>query len=217
MIKLFEQYNNEKKIQSFCSKYFISNYEINPDGSIDVNGDVDIDGQGFSKIPIKFNKVTGDFDCANNKLTTLENCPVEVNGGFSVDFNELTSLDGGPKYVGKTYSCRWNKLTSLKSIPDTINMSLNCSNNKITTLIDFPKSIRESLYMNYNPISIIDNSIIVGKSIHIENTNFTNNIIYLDKEKLRILFENAIDYNIYHPSGEIYYNRLERMFKDFNI
>jgi Leucine-rich repeat (LRR) protein len=96
-------------------------------------------------------------------------------------------------------------------------MSLNCSNNKITTLKDFPKSIRESLYMKNNPISIIDNSIIVGKSIHIENTNFTNNIIYLDKDKLRILFENTIDYNIYHPSGEIYYNRLERMFKDFNI
>ena len=39
----------------------------------------------------------GDFNCYNNKLTTLEGAPSSVGGDFSCSFNNnLTSLEGAP-------------------------------------------------------------------------------------------------------------------------
>ncbi len=37
MIKLFEQFKNEQEIHEICRKYYIENYIINSDGSIDIN------------------------------------------------------------------------------------------------------------------------------------------------------------------------------------
>jgi hypothetical protein len=51
MIKLFEQFNNEQEIINICKKYNIQNYTINPDGSIDVNGDVWLSNKKLTKIP----------------------------------------------------------------------------------------------------------------------------------------------------------------------
>ena len=45
MIKLFEQFSNEQKIHDICKKYNIKNYSINTDGSIDVDGNVDLSNQ----------------------------------------------------------------------------------------------------------------------------------------------------------------------------
>ncbi len=61
MIKLFEQFNNEQETHDICEKYDIENYTINPDGSIDVDGDVDLNNKGIFKIPIKFNRINGFF------------------------------------------------------------------------------------------------------------------------------------------------------------
>ena len=71
MIKLFEQFNNEQEIIEICKKYNIENYTINPDGSIDVNGNVSLSEYEIKKIPIKFNKVNGYFSCLECGLTTL--------------------------------------------------------------------------------------------------------------------------------------------------
>jgi hypothetical protein len=69
--------------KQFCEKY-LENYTINPDNTIDVNGDVHLyDRQGnIEKLPVKFGKVSGDFDCGINNLTTLECCPNYVSGYF---------------------------------------------------------------------------------------------------------------------------------------
>ena len=68
----------EQEIHTICEKYNITNYSINPDGSIDVEGDVNLSYRNLTKIPIKFNKVSGYFYCAFNKLTSLENFPKEI-------------------------------------------------------------------------------------------------------------------------------------------
>ena len=115
MIKLFEEYND---IDSICIKYFIDNYTINPDGSIDVNGDVDLSGRKLDSIPLKFGIVNGHFDCSYNQLTTLEGCPNVVNGNFSCNNNKLTSLEGCPKEVGMDFNCYFNQLKSLKGPRD---------------------------------------------------------------------------------------------------
>ena len=64
---------------------------INPDGSIDYSGDVDLSEKNLKEIPFKFNKVSGDFDCENNSLTSLKGSPQEVGGSFGCSSNQLTS------------------------------------------------------------------------------------------------------------------------------
>ena len=58
-------------IEEICEKYNIKNYTINPDGYIDVDGYVILSSKGIDKLPLNFNKVTGDFTLSSNGLTTL--------------------------------------------------------------------------------------------------------------------------------------------------
>jgi hypothetical protein len=90
----------------FCERY-LKNYTINPDGTIDVNRDVNLHGQlgDMKKLPVKFGKVSGYFECRMNNLTSLENCPNYVGGSFDCEYNKLTTLEGCPIYVGGNIWC----------------------------------------------------------------------------------------------------------------
>ena len=99
-------------ISLICKKYGINNYTINPDGSIDVNGDVDLSHKGLTELPLRFNRVSGYFDCGDNKLTTLKGSPKWVGRGFYCNRNQLTSLEFSPYYVGGYFSCSSNQLTN---------------------------------------------------------------------------------------------------------
>jgi hypothetical protein len=59
----------------------------------------------MEKLPVKFGKVSGNFWCSMNKLTTLEGCPDYVGGDFACDGNKLTTLEYCPKYVGYDILC----------------------------------------------------------------------------------------------------------------
>jgi hypothetical protein len=98
-------------ISLICEKYNITNYTINDDGSIDVNGNVNLSDKGLTELPLVFNRVTGYFTCSSNKLTTLKGCPRWVGGWFSCYDNHLTSLEFSPEYVGGVFSCEYNNLT----------------------------------------------------------------------------------------------------------
>ena len=87
---------SEQEIHDICEKYDITNYTINPDGSIDVHNSVDLNGKVLTKIPIKFNNVYGNFDCSYNNLTSLENSPKWIKVSFFCIENSLTSLEGCP-------------------------------------------------------------------------------------------------------------------------
>jgi len=119
----------------FKSKYGINgNYTINEDGSIDVDGDVYIGEMRLKEIPIKYNKVTGVFDCSDNQLTTLKNCPVFVGQTFFCMRNKLTSLEYSPIKVGGGFYCSFNHLTSLEGCPNRISLFFHCDDNKLTNL-----------------------------------------------------------------------------------
>jgi hypothetical protein len=96
------------KIEEICEYYGIQNYTINDDGTIDVDGNVDLNDRSLTKLPLKFNKVTGYFSCSVNKLTSLEGCPIWVGGRFHCWDNRLTSLEGCPSYVGGYFYCLQN-------------------------------------------------------------------------------------------------------------
>lgn len=106
----------EKNIHKICKSYEIENYTINPDGSIDVDGDVLPFNRNLFTIPIKFNKVSGNFDCSWNNLISLENSPIEVGGNFICDFNRLKSLVGSPIKIGGFFYCVDNPLESLDGL-----------------------------------------------------------------------------------------------------
>ena len=139
-LRLFESVN-KSEIDEFCERYHITNYTINPDGSIDVKQSVDLSNLLKRTIlPIKFNKVYGYFECNNNRLTTLEcmvfayegNLPIEVGGYFDCSFNELTSFKGSPKIINGDFGCRNNKIASFEYFPRYVRKKLICYDNPIS-------------------------------------------------------------------------------------
>jgi len=95
-------------------------YTINEDGEIDVDGSVFITRSGITEIPVKFGKVTGDFWCERNNLTTLKNAPNWVGRDFDASENMLTDLEGSPEFVGRGFYCSYNPLESLKGAPKKV-------------------------------------------------------------------------------------------------
>lgn len=144
----------EIEIRRECEKFDITNYIINVDGSIDVDGFVNISNTDLKSLPIKFNKVSEYFYCNNNKLTTLEGCPKEVGGSFCCNDNDLTSLKYSPTYVGDNFSCALNKITSLEYCPTEMN-DFNCASNKLTSLEYCPQDVWGYFNCNSNEINTI--------------------------------------------------------------
>ena len=137
-LKLFEAFED---IDSICKKYGIKNYTINPDGLVDVDDDVELYNKGLTKLPLKFGKVTGNFDCSYNQLITLEGSPISVDGGFYCYNNKLTTLEGGPREVGGDFKCGYNQLTTLEGSPISVDGDFYCYNNKLTTLEGSPREV----------------------------------------------------------------------------
>src|SRR3990167_2174291 len=110
--------------------YGIKNYTINSNGTIDVNGDVDLRSRNLSKLPFTFGKVTGYFLCNYNNLTSLIGAPESVGKSFYCRNNKLTSLAGAPKSVGRNFGCDDNYLTTLFRAPESVGGDFWCDNNK---------------------------------------------------------------------------------------
>ena len=163
-------------IEEICEKYKINNYEINEDDTIDVYGNVDLWDKKLNKIPLNFNKVTVNFSCSHNNLTSLEGCPKWVGGDFSCHYNKLldidcgiqmvdgnfycqnnkiTTLKGSPKSVGSFY-CYKNQITNLKGCTKYIGGEFDCSDNELTSLEGCPKSIGQRFYADSNCLSDLD-------------------------------------------------------------
>jgi len=149
--KLFESVN-EKEIHDICKEYGIENYTINRDGSIDVSHNVFFYFKKITKLPLKFNRVLGDFDCFNSQLTSLEGCPVIVGGNFNCSLNQLTSLEGGPHSVGGYFKCSSNKLNDLKGFPKHLGGYFDCRNNNLISLEGLEFKSFGKIYLENNPI-----------------------------------------------------------------
>ena len=146
-------------IDEICRKYNITNYTINPDGSIDVNGDVKLVNKKLTELPLTFNKVHGNFECDINSLTTLKGSPKWTSGNFESSNNNLTDLIGSPEIVEGNFQSVGNRLTDLTGSPKQVDGWFNVGSNK--NLID-PKGVSEKIgrefYCFNTPLqSIFDN------------------------------------------------------------
>ena len=180
MIKKYGEFINEsleEDIASICKEYYIENWTLNSDGSIDVDGNVNLSYKRLTKLPLKFGKVSGHFNCSKNKLTTLEGCPISVGGDFYCHYNQLTTLEGGPNSVGGYFFCSSNKLTTFKGCPESISGYLNYQHNNIVNFYGFPdRLIGIDLYLDDNPLGEIYHGIFKGDSRCIDLLNMTRSI-----------------------------------------
>jgi hypothetical protein len=125
------------KIDKICEEYKIKNYTINPDGSIDVDGYVDLYRCRLDQLPLVFNKVTGWFDCSHNRLTSLKGSPKWVGSDFYCSGNYLTSLEFSPDYVGGFFHCGYSeKLTNPKGCTEKIGQKFTCNNTPLSSIFN---------------------------------------------------------------------------------
>jgi hypothetical protein len=143
-IKIYESFRTEQEIKDLCSEYEIRNYQIRDDGSIDVNGFVNLYKKlDNPKLPLNFSEVNGVFNCGGNKLTTLEGCPEKISNNFYCYANNLTSLEHSPKMIKGNFYCWENYyLTTLEGLENTyIDGELSVKNCNLYTLKGFPKKV----------------------------------------------------------------------------
>lgn len=131
-------------IRKWLKSKNIENYTISEDLYITVHGNVDLDGKVVEReLPVKFEVVDGYFNIANNNLETLEGCPKKVARDFNCSNNKITSLFGGPQIVGD-FDCSNNELkNNLSYGPKEVYGYYNCSNNRLSTIDGAPRSIVE--------------------------------------------------------------------------
>ena len=114
-----------------CSK---GSWNLNPKtGLVDVKGDFDCGRQGLDSFKgVRFGRISGKFDCSENRLTSLEGAPQSVGIHFDCSYNSLISLEGGPQSVGGDFYCSNNSLTSLEGAPQSVGGDFYCHTNTIS-------------------------------------------------------------------------------------
>ncbi len=172
-LRKYKIFESNIEIDEICRKYYIVNYTINNDNSVDVNGGVNISDEKLKSIPLNFNIVNGYFDCSWNHLTSLKGCPVRVSNGFYCYYNQLTSLQYSPQYVESgNFSCSMNKIESLQYCTELIRRDFYCSNNKLTSL-EYHPTVYGEFYCRNNQINTFENFYYYKEDVY-----FRNNPIY---------------------------------------
>ena len=127
-----------------------------------IKGDINLYNRKLTKITDIFDfskyKVTGDFHCSHNQLTSLVGAPKEIGGGFSCSNNQLTTLEGVPKKIGGTFHCSVNQLTTLEGSPEEIGNSFLCTGNKLTSLVGAPRVVGETFNVSRNQLTSLKGS-----------------------------------------------------------
>ena len=141
--------------EKFLNMYTEGTWTYNPATElVDVKGNFDCSKQKRKSLSgVRFGKVSGDFYCENNNLTSLEGAPQEVGGNLWCYGNNLTSLAGAPQKVGSEFDCSGNNLTSLVGAPQEVGGAFWCKNNKLTSLEGAPQEVGGGFDCQYNKLT----------------------------------------------------------------
>ena len=118
-----------------------------------ISGDFDCSDFGLISLEGAPQTVVGNFYCFKNNLTSLEGAPKEVGGDFYCYGNQLTSLKGGSQVVGSSFDCSWNKLTSLEGAPQNVGKGFYCDNNDLTSLEGAPQTVGGGFSCSINKLT----------------------------------------------------------------
>jgi hypothetical protein len=147
---------SKKDIESICKKYNIQNYTINEDGSVDVDGNVNLVRRKLTELPLKFGKVSGFFYCNDNQLESLSGAPLEVGGDFYCPNNKLKSLSGAPREVSGDFDCHMNILTNLEGSPREVSGDFVCYDNKLISLSGAPNKVGGHFICDDNNLTTLE-------------------------------------------------------------
>jgi hypothetical protein len=100
--------------------------------------------------------ITGNFNCGDSKITSLEGAPKEVGGNFNCYDTNITSLEGAPKVVGGNFYCSSTNITSLEGAPKVVGGNFYCSGTKITSLECAPEKVGGHFYCNKTKITSLE-------------------------------------------------------------
>ena len=149
-LKLFESFD-KYKIDKICREYNIKNYTINPDGSIDIDESITLRGKKLTKLPLKFNKINGSFNCNHNKLASLEGSPVEIDRYFDCSYNRLTSFEFSPNIIRGQFGCEHNNIKTFEYFPSFVGCCFFCWGNPIYYVwILFDDTTKIELFNNFD-------------------------------------------------------------------
>jgi hypothetical protein len=212
-LKFFKQKSYEEEVAEICKKYYIRNWSINSEGLVDVDGHVDLQSEGLTKLPLRFGNVSGYFNCRENHLTSLEGGPKTVSGDFSCYENNLTSLKGCPKFVGEDFYCSQNELTSLEGCTQEVSGHFYCNENKLTSLEGGPKSVGGRFFCGKNQLTSLRFAPeeVAGEVRAIPNPISDIPKKYLTNEYLEFIVKEQPDWRLYRKDGSIYSERLKQM------
>jgi hypothetical protein len=132
-------------------------------GLVDVKGDFRCTDQDLTDFKgVRFGKVTRNFYCHNNRITSLEGAPQKVGGSFYCYNSSLTSLEGAPQEVGGGFFCSLNRLTSLEGAPNKVRYSFDCSDNQITSLKGAPTEVGYNFFCSNNMLTSLEGAPLSG-------------------------------------------------------
>lgn len=96
------------KPEKLCRIWGIENWELNSDGTIDINGDLNLSGRRLNEFPIKIRIIRGSLNVSHNYFKNLKGFPTCITGNLNVSFNKLKTLEGKPKYIDGYISLEGN-------------------------------------------------------------------------------------------------------------
>jgi len=149
----------KEEVIEVCEKYDIRKYTINDDLSIDVNGGVFLRNKKLEYLPLRFNYVSGSFNCSyNRKLRSLKGSPQTVSGDFYCNSSGLKTLEGCPQTVGGDFNCYSNELKSLEGSPQTVGDGINIEENTVNLLVyTFIENADSFMIEDFNDYEIVRN------------------------------------------------------------
>jgi len=186
-----------EEVIEVCEKYDIRKYTINDDLSIDVNGGVFLRNKKLEYLPLRFNYVSGSFNCSyNRKLRSLKGSPKTVGGHFYCHSNKLKTLEGCPQTVDGFFDCSHNELKTLEGSPQTVGGNFYCGDNELRDLEHFPE-------VSGN-IRIVENTVNLLVYTFIQNANI-------------FMIEDFVDYEIVRNRDTVMLDRLQTFIKDNDL
>jgi len=182
------------RIDTICEQYNIKNYLINADGSLDVNGSVNISLNGLLAIPLRFNNVTGSFYCNYNSLTSLLGCPKYVGGTFDCANNALVSINFAPNKIHRDFLCEQNPLSDLVGGPSYVNGDYSAYNTHIQTLVGCAETINGNLQVSQNHLLSTTMSghtdiELKGRLLTNRNSKIPNEILSCDPDTISLILK----------------------------
>ena len=157
--QLFEnQQELSQEQRDWLDKCTNRSWKVNPEtGLVDVRGDFRCDRQGLDSFKgVRFGRISGKFDCSENRLTSLEGAPQRVGNYFDCSNNSLTSLEGAPQSVGMHFDCSYNSLISLEGAPQRVGGDFYCFVNRLTSLEGAPQSVGGGFYCHSNSLTSLE-------------------------------------------------------------